>query len=173
MRPRDGVPGMVARLLPASVVRPACLLLGGVAGLVLVSVALTPSAPHRRPGRPVVDVERPTPVAAPSTTPTAPAWRDDARDTAAVVYYRSADPRAAGHVRDVIWTAPILRVYTDLPAADANSPDALALCRTGAAYLEVRGRSPVVFVHARERDGYPVLANKMDLKDDCRLGRVP
>ncbi|MCO5970550.1 hypothetical protein [Actinoallomurus soli] len=172
MRPRAGVPGMLVRLLPVSVVRPVCLLLGGATGLVLVAVVLTPSAPHRRPGRPVVEGERPTP-AAPSAAPTVPAGRDDARDTAAVAYYRSADPRAAGHVREVIWTAPILRVYTDLPATDANSPDALALCRTGAAYLEVRGRAPVVFVHARERDGYPVLANKMDLKDDCRLGRVP
>ncbi|GAA4611596.1 hypothetical protein GCM10023195_49200 [Actinoallomurus liliacearum] len=173
MRPRADVAYMIVRLLPASAVRPVCLLLGGATGLVLVAVALIPAAPHRRPGRPVVEVERPTPVATPSTTPTAPGWHDDARDAAAVTYYRSAVPEVAGHVREVIWTAPILRVYTDLPGSDANSPAALALCQTGAAYLQVRGRAPVVFVHARERDGYPVLANKMDPNDSCRLGRVP
>jgi hypothetical protein len=31
----------------------------------------------------------------------------------------------------------------------------------------------VVFVHADKAAGYSVLANKMDARDDCRLGRVP
>jgi hypothetical protein len=178
VRRRAHVPATIVRLLPGSAARRACVLLGGAAGLVLVvvlAVVLTSAFSHRRPDRPVVDVMRParaTPAAAPSTTPTVPA-PDDARDAAAVAYYRSTAPAVAAHVREVMWTSPILRVYTDLPGTEANSPTALALCRTGAAYLERQGRAPVVFVHARERDGYPVLANKMDSKDDCRLGRVP
>jgi hypothetical protein len=169
------VPATIVRLLPGSAARRVCVLLCGAAGLVLVlAVVLTSVFWHGRPGRPVVEAMRParvTPAAAPSTTPTTSL--DDARDAAAGAYYRSMAPTIAAHVREVMWTSPILRVYTDLPGTEANSKTAIALCQAGAAYLEGRGRAPVVFVHARERDGYPVLANKMDSKDDCRLGRVP
>ncbi|MCO6009659.1 hypothetical protein NE236_32270 [Actinoallomurus purpureus] len=176
-RPSAHGPGTIVRLLPGSAARPVCIVLGGVGGIALVAVvALTPDSPPRRPGRAVVQVVRPATVApspAPSVAPGVPDLGNDARDEAAVAYYRSRGRPAAAHVREAIWTAPILRVYTDLPGSDANAPAAIALCRTGAAYLESRSRAPVVFVHARERDGYPVLANKMDSADDCRLGRVP
>lgn len=98
---------------------------------------------------------------------------DAAADEVALAYFRGADRQGAAHVREIIWTPPILRVYTDLPGSAANSRMALRLCATAAAYLDGRGRDPVVFVHARERDGYPVVANKMDEGDDCRLNRVP
>ncbi|MFL6055223.1 MAG: hypothetical protein ACJ72W_20300 [Actinoallomurus sp.] len=177
MRPRAHVPATIVRLLPGSAARRVCVLLGGAAGLVLVlAVVLTSALSHRRPGRPVGDVmprARATPAVVPSTTPTVPTSPDDARDAAALAYYRSTAPAVAAHVREVMWTSPILRVYTDLPGTEANSRTAVALCQAGAAYLEGRGRAPVVFVHARERDGYPVLANKMNSKDGCRLGRVP
>ncbi|GAB3967570.1 hypothetical protein GCM10029978_035150 [Actinoallomurus acanthiterrae] len=117
---------------------------------------------------------RPRPATAtPSATPTAPASGDDPRDEAALAYYRAKGGAVAAHVRQVIWTAPILRVYTDLPGSDANAPVALDLCRIAAAYLESRDRAPVVFIHAGQSDGYPVLANKMDSGDDCRLSSVP
>ncbi|WP_433173810.1 hypothetical protein [Actinoallomurus sp. CA-150999] len=175
MRPPADTPGMIARLVPGAAARPVCVALGGAAGFVLVLVVvLTPGSPPRRPGRPAVEVGRPRPATAtPSATPTAPAARDDARDEAALAYYRAKGGAVAAHVRQVIWTAPILRVYTDLPASDANAPAATALCRIAASYLESRDRAPVVFVHARQSDGYPVLANKMDSGDDCRLGSVP
>ncbi len=98
---------------------------------------------------------------------------DAAADQAALAYLRGADRRDAARVKKVIWTPSILRVYTDLPGSAANSRTALRLCATAAAYLDARGRAPVVFVHARERDGYPVVANKTDEDDDCRLNRVP
>jgi hypothetical protein len=94
-------------------------------------------------------------------------------DQAAMAYYRAKDPVGAGHVRDILWTGPMLRVYTDLPASDADSKTAIALCETAAAYLESGDRIPTVFVHADRNAGYPVLANKMGAGDDCRLGSVP
>jgi hypothetical protein len=175
-RPRGRVPGTIARLAPGPAARPVYAALGGAVALAgVLVVVLTPDSPHRRPGRPAVEVARPgTATPAPViSAPTVPLSRDDARDEAALAYYRLTGRAVAAHVREAIWTAPILRVYTDLPASAANSPAATALCRTGAAYLDSRGRAPVVFVHARERDGYPVLANKTDSADDCRLSSVP
>jgi hypothetical protein len=120
---------------------------------------IQPSSGGRSAGTPAV-VRRPAPG-------------DAAADQVALAYLRDADRRGAAHVKKVIWTPPILRVYTDLPGSAANSRTALLLCATGAAFLDARGRAPIVFVHARERDGYPVVANKMDEDDDCRLNRVP
>jgi hypothetical protein len=94
-------------------------------------------------------------------------------DLAALAFYRQQDPTRAAHVTEVIWTGPMLRVYTDLPASDANSRTAIALCETAAAYAEDHGHLPEVFVHADRAAGYPVLANKMNDRDDCRLDRVP
>jgi hypothetical protein len=174
-RPRTRVPGGIVRLLPGPAARPVYVALGGASVLACVLVvALIPDSPHRRPGRSAVEVARPgTATPAPLiSAPTVPVSRND-RDEAALAYYRLTGKAVAAHVREAIWTTPILRVYTDLPASAANSPAAIALCRTGAAYLESGGRAPVVFVHARERDGYPVLANKTDSTDDCRLNIVP
>lgn len=94
-------------------------------------------------------------------------------DDAALAYYRTRDQADAAHVSSVVWTGPMLRVYTDLPASDADSKVAIALCETAAAYIEGRGGNPVVFVHAGRAAGYPVLANKMNTGDDCRLNNVP
>jgi hypothetical protein len=94
-------------------------------------------------------------------------------DPAALTFYEQRDPAHATHVIEVIWTGPMLRVYTDLPASDANSKTAIALCETAEAYASDRGRLPAVFVHADRQAGYPVLANKMGTHDDCKLGRVP
>ena len=94
-------------------------------------------------------------------------------DQAALAYYEQKDPVRAAHVIEVIWTGPMLRVYTDLPASDANSRTAIALCEIAAAYAEGHDHLPAVFVHADRAAGYPVLANKMNDRDDCRLGRVP
>lgn len=125
---------------------------------------------HRRPHGPAATSPAGAPAAAPRP---ARGPGDAAADTVALAYVRGADRRGAAHVREIIWTPPILRVYTDLPGSAANSRMALRLCAAAAAYLGGRGRAPVVFVHARERDGYPVVANKMDENDDCRLNRVP
>jgi hypothetical protein len=94
-------------------------------------------------------------------------------DQAVLTYFESRDPLRAAHVTEAVWTGPMLRVYTDLPAGDADSKTAVALCETAAAYLTARDRIPKVFVHADRDAGYPVLANKMDARDDCRLARVP
>jgi hypothetical protein len=94
-------------------------------------------------------------------------------DQAALAFYENKDPLRAAHVTEVVWTGPMLRVYTDLPASDADSKTALALCETAVAYAEEHDRIPVVFVHADRDAGYPVLANKMGSRDDCRLARVP
>jgi hypothetical protein len=94
-------------------------------------------------------------------------------DQAALAFYEQQDPVRAEHVTEAIWTGPMLRVYTDLPASEANSRTAIALCETAAAYAEGRGHLPQVFVHADRAAGYPVLANKMNDRDDCRLDRVP
>jgi hypothetical protein len=94
-------------------------------------------------------------------------------DQSALAYYWAKDPISARHVRNILWTGPMLRVYTDLPATDANSRMAIALCQTAATYLAGDGREPMVFVHANRNAGYPVLANKMNAGDDCRLNVVP
>ncbi|WP_345473547.1 hypothetical protein [Actinoallomurus oryzae] len=94
-------------------------------------------------------------------------------DQAALAFYERKDPVRAAHVTEVIWTGPMLRVYTDLPASDANSRTAMALCEIATAYAEDQGHLPEVFVHADRAAGYPVLANKMNDRDDCRLDRVP
>lgn len=155
----------------------------GAAGLALVMLAVFawPGA-GRAPGGATTMMSRrqvrPPATASSPGTP-APVWRpvreprDALADQAALDYLRASDRPVAAHVRKVIWTAPILRVYTDLPGTAANSRTARRLCAVAAAYLNGIGRSPIVFVHARERDGYPVLANKMDENDDCRLNAVP
>lgn len=152
----------------------------GAAGLGLALLALIAGrGADRVPGDGAVDVMSRRPVAVPSAAPAAspggPARgpRASAGDQAVLAYVRVRDRRAARHVRKVMWTGPMLRVYTDLPGSAVNSRTAVRLCAVAAGYLDVTGRSPVVFVHARRADGYPVLANKMDEDDDCRLNRVP
>jgi hypothetical protein len=111
---------------------------------------------------------RPAPV--PMARPTRPARPGD---QVALAFLTVRDPARARHVTEVVWTGPMLRVYTDLPASDADSKTAIALCQSAAEYLTRQDRIPMVFVHAGRQAGYPVLANKMDAGDDCRLGRVP
>lgn len=94
-------------------------------------------------------------------------------EDAALDYIRARDARDAVHVRRLVWSGPMLRLYTDLPKSAADSPGAIALCHAAAAYLVGQGQNPEVFVHARALDGYPVLANKMDARDGCRLNDVP
>lgn len=94
-------------------------------------------------------------------------------DQAALAFLTLREPARARHVTAVMWTGPMLRVYTDLPASDADSKTAIALCEGAAEYLTRQNRIPTVFVHAGRQAGYPVLANRMDAGDDCRLGRVP
>jgi hypothetical protein len=94
-------------------------------------------------------------------------------DLAALAFYAARDPARARHVTEVVWTGPMLRVYTNLPASDADSKTATALCQAAAAYAQAHDRIPAVFVHADRAAGYPVLANKMGPRDDCRLDRVP
>jgi hypothetical protein len=95
------------------------------------------------------------------------------RHEAALAFIRGRDVAGATHVRRIVWSGPMLRVYTDLPKSAANSRTAIALCRAAASYLASQDRNPDVFVHARSRDGYQVLANKMNARDDCRLNGVP
>jgi hypothetical protein len=160
----------------AAVRRPS-LALVGAAGLglrlataLLAFAALVPGGSGAAPRAATVDVlgGRAAPAHAAPARPARPARPGDQE---ALAYYAAHDPMRSAHVTEVLWTGPMLRVYTDLPAADAGSKTAMALCET--AYLTQRDRIPVVFVHADKAAGYSVLANKMDARDDCRLGRVP
>jgi hypothetical protein len=162
----------------AAVPRPS-LALVGAAGLgltlataLLAFAAFVPDGSGAAPRAATVDVlgGRAAPAHAAPVQPARPAKPGD---QAALAYYAAHDPMRSAHVTEVVWTGPMLRVYTDLPAADADSKTAIALCETAAAYLTQHDRIPVVFVHADKAAGYPVLANKMDARDDCRLGRVP
>jgi hypothetical protein len=162
----------------AAVRRPS-LAVVGAAGLgltlataLLTFAALVPDGSGGAPRAATVNVlgGRAAPAHA---APVQPAHPAKGGDQAALAYYTAHDPMRSAHVTEVVWTGPMLRVYTDLPAADADSKTAIALCETAAAYLTQHDRIPVVFVHADKAAGYPVLANKMDTRDDCRLGRVP
>jgi hypothetical protein len=173
-----GVPGQVRSVargrLPAPVVsRRAQLALGGTAGLGLViGVTLVAAGTGRPPRAAAVDVRagRRPPV---SRSTERAAVAHGTGDADALAYYRAHDTAGASHVSEIVWTGPMLRVYTDLPASKADSGTAIALCETAAAYLAGRGRMPVVFVHAGRSAGYPVLANKLDAEDGCRLNSVP
>jgi hypothetical protein len=161
----------------AAVRRPS-LVVAGAAGLgltlaaaLLAFAALVPGG-SGAPRAATVNVLGGRAAPAPAA-PVRPARPAKGGDQAALAFYAAHDPVRSAHVTEVVWTGPMLRVYTDLPAADADSRTALALCETAAAYLTRRDRIPVVFVHADKAAGYPVLANKMDARDDCRLGRVP
>jgi hypothetical protein len=110
---------------------------------------------------------------APAAVPARQSRPARAGDQAALAFYARRDPARAAHVTQAVWTGPMLRVYTDLPASETDSRTAIALCATAAAYAEGQGHVPAVFVHADRAAGYQVLANKMDAHDDCRLGRVP
>jgi hypothetical protein len=148
------------------------VVVGGVAGVGLVlTVAIVVVGGGEADPRAVV-VGVPAGRVLPSTVSRSRVGRG-VGDQAAVAYYQAKDPSDARHVRNVLWTGPMLRVYTDLPASDANSRLAIALCQTAAAYLAGGGREPMVFVHADRESGYPVLANKMSAGDDCRLNTVP
>jgi hypothetical protein len=147
----------------------------GATGLCLTVVlaAVLPGTVTRPRGVPraaVVTVARPAPAPVTRSHERRPARPGD---PAALAYYARRDPAHAGHVAEVVWTGPMLRVYTDLPASAADSRTAIALCETAAAYAEEQDRPPAVFVHADRAAGYPVLANKMNAGDDCRLDRVP
>jgi hypothetical protein len=176
------VKGRHARVIEGAAAKPAArrtqLAVVGAAGLglalaaaLMAFAALLPAGSGRAPKAATVNVlggAAPAPAAA--ARPARPAKRGD---QAALAFYTAHDPLRARHVTEVVWTGPMLRVYTDLPAADADSKTAIALCETAAAYVTEHDRIPVVFVHADRAAGYPVLANKMDARDDCRLGRVP
>ena len=164
-----GVPGAAALLVPVVSSRRAQVALGGATGLGLVLMAaLIAAGSGRAPRAAAVNVPAPAP---PAVVPARTAR--DAGDQAAVAYYQDKDAANARHVNEIVWTGPMLRVYTDLPASGADSKTAIALCETATAYLQGRGSVPIVFVHANKSAGYPVLANKMDGRDDCRLNRVP
>jgi hypothetical protein len=138
---------------------------GALAGLgVVVIAALAAGRTGRAPGETTVNVVSGHPSAAPLAV---------GRHEAALAFIRRHDLAGAAHVRRLVWSGPMLRVYTDLPESAANSRTAVALCRAAAAYLESHGRSPGVFVHAGRHDGYPVLANKLNTRDGCRLNGVP
>jgi hypothetical protein len=150
------------------------LVLAGAGGLSVAFgaafVALLPGGSGEASKAAAANVLRPAPAAPAPVRPARAAHRGDAE---ALAYYESRDPSRAAHVTEVVWTGPMLRVYTDLPASDADSKTAVALCETAAAYAEAHDRIPEVFVHANKTAGYPVLANKMNAGDDCRLDRVP
>jgi hypothetical protein len=147
------------------------VVVGGVAGLGLaLTVAIVVSGSGADPRAVAVNV--PAGRVLPSTVSRSRAGRG-VGDQSAMAYYQAKDPINARHVRNILWTGPMLRVYTDLPATDANSRTAIALCQTATAYLAGDGREPMVFVHADRNAGYPVLANKMSAGDDCRLNTVP
>jgi hypothetical protein len=144
------------------------------AGLVTVAAAIAFTPAGRTARRPRATAVSPVALRHPSIAPPAPEQRArGVGDPAALAYYRARDRSDAQHVDKIVWSGPMLRVYTDLPSSEADSKVAIALCQTAAAYLEDRGRTPMVFVHAGREAGYPVLANKMDTDDDCRLNRVP
>lgn len=147
-------------------------LTGTVAAALAAFVPMTPSGPGEAPKAVAVDTlaNREVPAPVPPSRPARSALRGD---QAAMAFYESRDPLHAAHVIRVVWTGPMMRVYTDLPASDADSRTALALCETAAAYAETQDRIPEVFVHANRTAGYPVLANKMSATDTCRLDRVP
>jgi hypothetical protein len=152
----------------------------GAAGLgltlataLLAFAALVSGGSGGGPRAATVDVLGGRAAPAPGRAPVRPAHPAKGGDQAALAFYAAHDPMRSGHVTEVVWTGPMLRVYTDLPAADADSKTAIALCETAAAYLTQHDRIPVVFVHADKAAGYPVLANKMGARDDCRLDRVP
>jgi hypothetical protein len=178
-RARSTAAGAAGALWPAS--RRTRLVLVGAGGLsgalaaaLAAFVAALPGGSGDAPKAAVVSVlaGRPAPVPA-AVSAARPARAAHRGDPAALAYYESRDPARAAHVTEVVWTGPMLRVYTDLPASDADSKAAVALCETAVAYAEARNRIPEVFVHANRTAGYQVLANKMSARDDCRLGRVP
>ncbi len=151
--------------------RRAQIALGGGVVLGVVSLSGVVAAGYGRAPKAAV-------IAAPSRTPApavvAPVPAESGRgDATALAYLRSKDTSNAAHVSEIVWTGPMLRVYTDLPASQADSKTAVALCETAAAYLTAGGHNPMVFVHAGKVAGYPVLANKMNTTDDCRLNNVP
>jgi hypothetical protein len=170
---RDGgLPGLLA---PMARSRRARVALGGAAGTGLVVIAaLAVAGSGRVPRAAAVNVlaRRQPSLPAASSAPPARLSRG-AGDQAAMAYYRANDSADAAHVGEILWTGPMLRVYTDLPGSQADSRTAIALCETAAAYLQGRGRIPAVFVHADRAAGYPVLANKLYAGDDCRLNSVP
>jgi hypothetical protein len=172
-----GVPG---RARAAVAVRRTQLVVGGAAGLglaltgsLVAFVAHLPGRTAAAPRAAAANALAGAPAPAPAAVPRHPTRGGRAGDQAALAFYQGRDPAHAAHVTEAVWTGPMLRVYTNLPASEADSKTAIALCETAAAYAEGRDRIPVVFVHADRNAGYQVLANKMDAHDDCRLGRVP
>jgi hypothetical protein len=138
---------------------------GGLAGLgVVLAGAIVATHTGRGPDETTVNAAsgRPTETPLPIS-----------RHEAALAFIRGRDVAGATHVRRIVWSGPMLRVYTDLPKSAANSRTATALCHATAAYLTSQDRNPDVFVHARSGDGYQVLANKTNSRDDCRLNGVP
>jgi hypothetical protein len=176
-RARSALAGTVTALRSSS--RRTKATVGGVACLAValtasVSAFLTLVPAESAPKAAVVNVLAARPAPAPAAlVPSRPSRSERRGDQAALTFYEQRDPAHAAHVTEVTWTGPMLRVYTDLPASDADSRTAIALCETAEEYASERGRLPAVFVHADRQAGYPVLANKMGTHDDCKLGRVP
>jgi hypothetical protein len=174
---RDGLPDTTQT--PAESRRSHLALAGGaglavtMAAALIAFAALIPSGSGGAPKAAAVNILGGRPAAPAEAAPPRPAHAMRGGDQAALAYFQDRDPLRAAHVTEAVWTGPMLRVYTDLPAGDADSKTAVALCETAAAYLTARDRIPKVFVHADRDAGYPVLANKMDARDDCRLARVP
>ena len=177
---RDGLPDTTKT--PAESRRSHLALAGGaglavtMAAALIAFAALVPTGsggPQRAAAVNVVGGKPAAPMAPVAEAPPRPAPATRGGDRAVLTYFEDRDPLRAAHVTEAVWTGPMLRVYTDLPAGDADSKTAVALCETAAAYLTARDRTPKVFVHADRDAGYPVLANKMDARDDCRLARVP
>jgi hypothetical protein len=141
------------------------VLVAGLAGLgVALAAAIVATGAGRAPDETRVNVVSGHPTGTPVPI---------SRHEAALAFIRGRDVAGATHVRRIVWSGPMLRVYTDLPESAANSRAAIALCHAAAAYLASQDRNPDVFVHARSRDGYQVLANKTNARDDCRLNGVP
>jgi hypothetical protein len=94
--------------------------------------------------------------------------------TAAIDFFKTKDAKVAGHVQRVSRDGQFLRVYTDYPEADANSPSAISLCGWTSELLKNEGDSNTfVFIHGTSSDnGSVVLANKVSPTDSCKVDQT-
>ncbi|GAB1822343.1 hypothetical protein [Herbidospora sp. RD11066] len=158
------------------VVGVSCLGLGVTAVVVPLLATRGEQAPVRTASieEPAAPTAAPA-VRAPSTAEKEKKERKESKysDKDALAYFdeRWAD-ETHEHITDIRTSGTYLRIYTDLPESNDNSPAALRLCERGMQYLAELGvEKRVVFVQARTGgNGNPVLANILGPKDDdCRV----
>lgn len=149
---------------------------GGLAALALIGVgtlSLPGGHPQGRSGKTAADrhqaARAATPAANASQIAAAAGVGTTDEEPQAVPYFQAKDPAIAGHVTAVRWSGQFLRVYTDYPEGDANSPASKSLCQWTWDYLLSKGIGrPVVFVHGKSSDnGSVVLASKLDAGSAC------